>query len=150
MNKKGFIRTLEAVIAIIILLSIIYIVTPSADLNIDTPNPVAQAHKVIFSEVSVNNDFRDCILNQITNTGTTNNAEGAYAGTLITSAPCLDDINDYIEINRPNGYLYLAEICEKKESCLDADLPLEKSIYADSMLLVSDNPKLLRVYFWEK
>lgn len=149
MRKKGFIRTFEAVIAIIILLSTIYILTPKINVDIGTPNLVEQAHIAIFSEVLYNNNFRDCIVNQITTEGALNNAEGSYAGYLINES-CTSSITNFIDIHRPKGYVYLAEVCDKSESCLDDDLPVEKSIYVESVMLASNTPKLLRIYFWER
>ncbi len=149
MQKKGFIRTLEAVIAIIILLSVVYTVTPKVNLETGTPVVIKQAHKAIFSEMLVNYEFRNCILNQITTEGTLNDAEGNYLGAQITNA-CTTNIKSFIDIHRPKGYVYLAEICNKAESCLDADLPVEKSVYVESVMMVSDTPKLFRVYFWER
>ncbi len=148
-SKKGFIRTLEAVIAIIILLSFIYVITPKIRLDNEKPNIIEQAHVAIFSEVLFNNEFRDCITNKITTEGALNNAEGTYLGTTVTTQ-CASDINSFIEIHRPNGYVYLAEVCNKAESCLDEDLPVDKSVYVESVMLASSNSKLFRVYFWER
>jgi len=148
-NKKGFVRTLEAVIAIILLLSIVYMVTPERKFDISTPNKIEQAHTVIFSEVSLNQSFRNCILPNNLIIGAINNAEGQYTGTVISNS-CLDPINNFIELHRPNGYVYLAEVCNKSASCLDSNLPIDKSIFAESILLASDDPKVFRVYFWER
>ncbi|MDP3917190.1 MAG: hypothetical protein Q8Q42_02785 [Nanoarchaeota archaeon] len=147
MNKKAFIRTMEAVIAVIILLSIIYVVTPARDFDISTPNNVEQAHGAIFSEISANFAYRECILG-VSSYGAINNIE-EYSGTVITDS-CLTDINSFININTPNNYVYLAEICSQSAACLDSSLPVEKSIYTQSIMLASENPKVFRIYFWEK
>lgn len=147
MNKKGFIRTLEAVIAIIILLSIIYVVTPTRDFKITTPNNIEEAQSAIFSELLVNFTYRECILG-ISSYGAINDIQ-EYLGTVITD-PCLTDINKFIDLHRPNNYIYLAEICDQSASCLDSMLPVEKSIYSESIMLASDNPKVFRIYFWER
>ncbi len=147
-GKKGFIRTLEAVLAIILLLTLIYTLTPEPELKFIKPTPVRQAHNAILTEISVNSTFRDCLINEISVEGTINNANGIYLGTTISHA-CKDEINAYISIYRPTNFVYLAELCSRAQSCLNSPLPVEKSIYAESIMLASDNPKVFRIYFWE-
>tara|TARA_Y100000310_G_scaffold309485_1_gene353621 strand:- start:36 stop:515 length:480 start_codon:yes stop_codon:yes gene_type:complete len=158
LNKKGFIRTLEAVIAVILLLSIIYLVTPVREYDIRKPYNIDEAHNAIFTEVLANQTFRDCILNNVVCTvasgcGVLNNSEGQYTynGDQITGPNCIGNINDFIyTYNKPRGYVYLAEVCYKSASCIKGVLPIEKQIYAESIILTSENPKVFRIYFWEK
>ena len=56
-NKKGFIKTLEAVLAIIVLLSLIFTLTPKTEIDISKPNSLQQAHNIMFSEISQNISF---------------------------------------------------------------------------------------------
>ena len=160
-NKKGFIRTLEAVIAVILLLSIIFVVTPVREYNIKKPYNINEAHNTIFTEVLANQTFRNCILNKIDCTvnsgcGVLNNSEGQYTpnGDNLYNPPndaCIGDVNDFIyTYNKPRGYVYLAEVCYKSASCVKGVLPIEKQIYAESIILTSENPKVFRIYFWEK
>ena len=39
-NKKGFIRTMEAVLAIILLLTLVNTITPKQDFDISKPNSI--------------------------------------------------------------------------------------------------------------
>jgi hypothetical protein len=156
-HKKGFIRTLEAVIAVILLLSIIFLVTPVREYDILKPFNVNEAHNAIFTEVLANQTFRNCILNEIVCTvasgcGVLNNSEGQYIYNLdnISSPDCIGNLNDFIyTYNKPRGYVYLAEVCYKSASCVKGELPIDKQIYAESIILASENPKIFRVYFWE-
>ena len=66
-NKKGFIKTLEAVLAIIVLLSLIFTLTPKTEIDISKPNSLQQAHNIMFSEISQNISFRECILDLTNN-----------------------------------------------------------------------------------
>ena len=52
-NNKGFIRTLEAVIAIIIILGLIAYLIPSRELKIEIPSNVKEAREFIFNEDTV-------------------------------------------------------------------------------------------------
>lgn len=148
-NKKGFIRTLEAVIAVILLLTIIYMTAPSQEIDISKPNVITQAHSVIFSEISTNQDYRSCLLNKIISDGALNNASGQYTGSIIPHI-CIQEINNFIAPFTPHGYVYLAEVCNQAKSCLNRNIPVEKSVFAESIMLASDNPKVFRVYFWEE
>ena len=148
-NKKGFIRTLEAVFAVILLLTIIYTTTPSQEIDISKPNIITQAHSVIFAEISTNQDYRNCLLNEIVTHGALNNAKGQYSGSTVPHI-CVQEINNFIEPFTPHGYVYLAEVCNQAKSCLGRNIPAEKSVFAESIMLASDNPKVFRVYFWEE
>jgi hypothetical protein len=148
-NKKGFLHTLEAVIAIILLLSIIYIVIPKDQLESTTPNKIEQAHKGIFSEITINQEFRDCLLIDVLNFGSINELT---QNNIIkeATAPCLTHINKFIQELTPRGYVYMAEICDKSVSCTSNILSPEITIYAESIMLASKSSKVFRVYFWEK
>ncbi|MBT3262407.1 hypothetical protein HN992_03180 [Candidatus Woesearchaeota archaeon] len=145
-NKKGFIKTLEAVLAIIVLLSLIFTLTPKTEIDISKPNSLQQAHNIMFSEISQNISFRECILD-LTNNKEINSAPGFNDP---STGQCLTSINTFLETYRPHGYIYLAEVCDKSASCLEGDLPIDKQIYSESIMLASDTPKVFRIYFWER
>ena len=147
-NKKGFIKTLEAVLAIIILLSLIFTLTPKTKIDISKPISLQQAHNIMFSEISQNISFRECLLD-LTDNKEINNPQGFTGGNPSTGL-CLDHINEFLETYRPNGYVYLAESCDKSASCLIGELPIDKQIYSESIMLASDTPKVFRIYFWER
>ncbi len=150
-NKKGFIHTLEAVIAILLLLSVIYIVVPKPQPESVTPEKIDQSYKAIFSEISVNNTFRECLMQQVSGTGAINNVTEFNLFTEINPyEPCLNNINDYVQDLKPRGYVCLAEICLTSASCTANTLPAEATIYAESIMLASKTSKVFRIYFWEK
>ncbi len=147
-NKKGFIKTLEAVLAIIVLLSLIFILTPKTEIDISKPNSLQQAHNIMFSEISQNISFRDCIFTLSGNKEINNPPD--FTNGNPSSDQCLTPINNFLEAYRPHSYIYLAEVCDKSASCLTGDLPIEKQIYSESIMLASDTPKVFRIYFWER
>ena len=64
MNNKGFLRILEAVIAIIIIFMFTYYITPKDTEKIDVEGEkIKLLQKTILNEISYNENFRDCILN---------------------------------------------------------------------------------------
>ncbi|MBT4577155.1 hypothetical protein HOM13_00390 [Candidatus Woesearchaeota archaeon] len=148
-NKKGFIRTMEAVLAIILLLTLVNTITPKQDFDISKPNSIKQAHSAVLSEVSINQTFRDCLLDVTRANGALNNASSQYPERILQT-PCVISINKFIEPYTPHGYVYLAEICDQSKSCLQGTLPVEKTIFTESIMLASDNPKIFRVYFWDE
>ncbi len=141
---------MEAVLAIILLLTIINTITPKQEFDISQPNSIKQAHSAILSEISINQTFRSCLLSSSLANGALNDAKDQYAGSPILQTECIISINEFIEPYTPHSFVYLAEICDKSISCLDRDLPAEKTIFTESIMLASDNPKVFRVYFWEE
>ena len=131
-NKKGFIRTLEAVIAVVVVLTFIYVVILKAETPTgEVPFNIRDTQKFIFEEIALNDAHRNCIVSS-------------------SSGPCLcTGINQLIEGNKPAGYNYACEICNKAQSCANLDIPLDKSVYTDSIFIGKDKFKILRVYFWE-
>jgi len=144
MNKKGFIHTLEATIAVIIILSLIIILTPVKEKELQTPNRIEQSFSTIFSEISVNYTFRDCLL-----------SINSFGNLKDITEPCIGSTNifPFIEKNIPYGYNYLAEICNTATTCtsnLYNTLPVDQSVYAESTFIASDPARIFRIYFWEK
>ncbi len=145
-------HTLEAVIAILLLLSLIYFLTPKQVTQETKPEQIDQAYSVIFSEVSVNHTFRDCLIKKITSEGEINNPGSGYTSVSPLQDKCISDsnINNFIKTQTPYGYAYLAEVCKTAGSCLKGNLPIDQSIYADSILLASEESKIFRLYFWQE
>ncbi len=140
MNTKGFVRTLEAVIAIVILLGAVLILIPEEQpVTGEVPAEIQDVQSYVLQEIALNKNYRDCV--------TTSNAgyEGKCQG------GCLTPINDFIISKIPFGYTGVCELCNSAISCTNMDLPIDKSIYTDSIFLVKPPvTKVLRVYFYEK
>ena len=139
-NKKAFVRTLEAVIAILMIFGFILFTKPqlNPDAISGTPDQVKTAQQFIFSEISYNQDFRSCI------TTASNPSSGSC------TEVCGARLDNFIRPNVPFGYDYACEICETSVSCMHRDLPLDRNIYADSIFIADKHSKILRIYFWQK
>lgn len=134
MNKKGFVRTLEAVIAVIIVLGIILVVTPSRpSQDSETPATIKESQSFILDRISTDEAHRSCI-------------QTAAAGECRT--PC-QAIDLFIRDHQPKGYAYRCEICNSASTC-SPSLPLDKSLYTDSRLIATNPAKVLRLIFWEQ
>ena len=66
MNNKGFLRILEAVIAIIIIFMFTYYIMPKNTEKSDVEgDKIRLLQKTILNEISYNEGFRDCILGKL-------------------------------------------------------------------------------------
>ena len=144
MNKKGFIRTMEAVISIILLFSFIFFMSyyrlPEAN---DVPFVVKNTHEFLFEEISYNNTLRDCVIEKADDGNCAEyNAFGSDA--------CMGLVSKFIESNTPVGYQHACEICSSAVSCIQETLPIDRNVYANSLFLAATNSKIMRIYFWEE
>lgn len=136
-NKKGFVRTLESVIAVIVVLTFIYVITLKTETPTgEVPFNIKDAQKFIFQEVSFNDNYRQCIMS-------------SSPGSTCPSG-CLNQIDQLIISNRPAGFNHACEVCSTALSCSTSlGLPVDKSVYTDSIFISRDKFRILRVYFWE-
>ncbi|HLD15317.1 MAG TPA: hypothetical protein VJB94_01935 [Candidatus Nanoarchaeia archaeon] len=148
-NKKGFIRTLEAVVAIILIFSFIFFILPKrAEVENRIPENVQSSQQFILNEILYNSTFRDCIFNYNLQDQAGTNCQAISE----TNPSC--DINLFIRKELPFNYDFACEVCNQVATCIGEDVPFDKSVYANSIFLVKDplanSPKVLRVYVWQK
>lgn len=144
-NKKGYIKTLEAVIAIIIIIMVGYIlIAQPAEPAPDVPSVVKGVQKIITQSIQFNEQIR----NNLTAPALPSPQAGLPYDLL------KKDVNDTIAKNSPLGYDYACAICSNPGTCIANYLPLEKSIYMIDVLIASgdkqQNPRIVRVWFWKK
>ena len=136
-NNKGFVRTLEAVIAILIVFGFVVLLSPlNKRPQPETPFTVTDAQHFLLEEVALNTTFRTCITGAATTGACTNG--------------CLARVDQFIKEHTPPGYQHGCELCQRASSCTTTALPLDKSIFTDSVFISGDTSKILRVYFWEQ
>ncbi len=133
-NKQGFLKTLEAVIAIIMILGFVYVVTPKQQKPETTPFNILDVQRFVLTEVAMNETFRNCI--------TTSQPSSCGTG-------CLQQIDAFIDQNTPSGYENACEVCARAISCSTNPLPLDRSVFTDSIFVShTTTSKVFRVYFW--
>lgn len=138
MNNKGFIRTLEAVIAVIIILGIILAVAPEKNKQESaTPANVREAQSFILNQIATNNQYRDCIIKTT--------VEGECSIVCIGIA----NVDTLVRDNVPKQYDYRCEICNSASTC-SGPLPLDKSLYTDSRFIATNPARIVRLIFWEQ
>lgn len=137
-TKKAYIRTIEAVVAIVLLLFASYLVTPKELLNPRaTPYVVESAQKYVLSQATNNESLRKIIIDY-SDTGLANRS-----------------LNGIIENRLPAGYKYSSVICTNPD-CVT--LPeLQTSVYTNDILITGTETgtgkqvlRLVRVWFWRE
>lgn len=132
-SKKSFLRTLEAIIAIGIMLAFIAAMSPRTSYS--EKKQIQESLRILEHDDA----FRNCALSGSgSNGGAASNVECAY-----------DYINDFI----PNNYNYNITI-SSDENELFAELPPDKQIYSDSVMIAGNstyyNATIIRVYYWQR
>ncbi len=140
MNKKGWIKILEAFISILLIISVGLIVINRGGVSGDISNEVYEKEILILREVQLNNTLRESILN---------------------SEPPIEwddadfpaNVKDKINEKTP-GYLECnAKICKINSDCILEEHSRE-NIYAESVIITSSletySPKQLKIFCWMK
>lgn len=134
LNKRAWLKIIEAVIAILIVIgAVIYIISANAP-NRDIGTNVYEKEKFILNTLNKDNNQRTKIIT--TNTGSNN------------------DVNDFIKNLIPLTWNFETNICEIGEICESTMAPKDKEIYVSEVVITSDlteyKPKKLRLFIWEK
>jgi hypothetical protein len=136
MNKRGYIRTLEAVIAIIIILVFVFTVLQPKYKKESEPAEIKLLQDTIINELEENDNYRYYILT------------GDQTG--------IDGIKDYIDdmIGEVGDYEDYLHIQESNEPLAIPTLPEEVKIYAKGIMVSATlesgyNPKIVVLYLWE-
>ncbi len=128
-NKKGFIKTLEAIVAIIILIVFISVFIRRDEIikKDDEKSIVASS---LLSEIQDNDILRGCVL--------------------IKDKNCIDN---YLNESITNRYYYNFSICDLGGSCLVPSLP-KTDVYVKSIVVSSNlttkESRIIRVYLWNR
>ncbi len=137
-GKKAYIRTLEAIIAIVILLFGTFALTPKQPVNPqETPYVIQSLQNYVVTQATDNKSLRDMIINYDTQTNLVNQS-----------------LKGIIESKLPPAYDYRVTVC-MDPSCVS--LPeLQTSVYTDDVLIAGQTTakksvlRLVRVWFWPK
>lgn len=133
MNRRGYIKTLEAVISIVGILFFTLSVTPR-----ELPNPnevpfmVGNALSYVTATLESDEAIRSQVLNSMGN----------------------ESINALISNNVPSGYSYEFQVC-KDTTCLAQTPPPDVSVYSEDIIIAgtdaSGDPQvyIIRVWMWQ-
>ena len=147
MNKKGFIRTLEAVLAVIVIFIFIYSVGRggySGDRDVES---IKSLQESILGEISRNDEFRDCIVTATAEEIKQINNEGGMG---------CPEVKVFIESALPPRFLkeYKFNVCDPAR-LQDCSLPSLSGIeiYTSAVIITSSikdggeySPRILRLW----
>ncbi len=139
-NKKGYIKTIEAIIAILILLGFFIYMLPNEPIGkAPVPEDIRLMQSIILEEISNNQAYRDCLINDSPDTICT---------------PVTPSLKEFIEktINPTDIslYSYSFQACSAP-NCPPPDLSGAgtKQIYiADSILTDGSTYVIVRLFIW--
>lgn len=145
MNKRGFIRTLEAIIAVIIVFVFIYYVGSSSDKEYRTLESIKTLQESILSEISKNDGFRDCIVNSQNIQEIKNNGKEC------------PEIGKFIEDNLPTRFKtrYRFNVCDPNQMKTCSLPSIEGGeVYTSAVVITSSlgsktySPRILRLWLY--
>ncbi len=135
MNKKGWIKIVEAFIAILLVAGVLLFVINRGYIGkTDISERVYQAQLSILREIELNDTLR----------------------TEILSAPLDGDVPDEVinKINerKPDYLTCTSKICKMDVICESDETPLDKDIYAQPVAIAAEgstfNPRQLKLFCW--
>jgi hypothetical protein len=131
MDKKGFMKTLEALVAVVILTVFLVYVAVRIDRDQpEAPDDIKLVQDTVMSKISENEFYRNC-----------------------TIKDDRDCVNLLINSTIPLNLNYTFKICPSI-NCDLPDLPEDIEIYADSLILSSTLDEkditVLNLYIWRK
>ncbi len=131
-SKKGWLRILEAFIAIILITSVLVVLYSR---TIERPRRVEEIYNLqetILGEVASSNKLREAVINNRT-----------------------EEIKSFIERRIPGGFNFTIEICEVNEICELGEYREEgEEVYSSERIISSTleiyQPKKLKIFMWEE
>lgn len=126
MVKQGYVKTLEAVVAIVVVLLFIFSFGLSnIGIGDTTPKTVKNSQEFIFKTILNNDTLRHGVLSE----------DGDIIGNVVVN-------------NIPYGYNYQIQFC-KSADCSVPSLP-SKTIYIDTLYVSEENNfRVLKLFVWE-
>lgn len=102
LKRKGFIRTLEAIIAIVIILVVSFTIISRSSAEVSSvPSVVVASQNIIIQSLNLNETIRDCVLDDLCNT------ESGL-------------VSDLLEAYQPPGYEYAFRVCTTPNCVCDS------------------------------
>ena len=158
-NKKAYIRTVEAIIAIVLILTfIVYIWPKESQVESKIPRDIELTLDRTINEFQYNEGCRICILqiNLISSLTAQEIQDLADDDTIKT---CYNKLNDFIKNNIPQTLLYYLSICSVEGYCAPSDIEVnlpKENVYTKGAFIstttIEQNPdsKTVKLYIWRK
>jgi hypothetical protein len=130
-NKHGWIRILEAVLAIMLITSVVLVLYTKQQQKPDLNDYVYRFQSKILSDISFNNTLRNAVFINDT-----------------------DLLNSYAQSQLPSNFNFEIKICDiNSGSCTISEI-VTKDVYANEVIISTNlqvySPKKVRLFLWEK
>ncbi len=129
-RKKGWLRIIEAFIAVLIVTSVLTILVTRQQRQQNEVQQIYEMQRNILKQISLNETLRSEILQEKK-----------------------DSTENFIREVLPFYWNFTIKICEVSEFC-GMPFSVDKDVYADEILITSNltyyNPRKLKFFIWEK
>jgi len=131
MNKKGWMKVLEAVIAITLIIGVLVYIMATTITEKDMSGVVGEKERYILDAISKDDSLRNDIVSE------------KY-----------DNVNLTIKGMISTNWEFDTKICELDNICSSINTPVDKDVYVSEVVVVSNKtsyiPKKLRLFIWMK
>ena len=137
-NKRGWLRILEATIAVLLVSGVmLFVYSRGIEENTGAVDYIESLQKQILGDISLRSDLRGYVLSE----------SGSY----------LVLLEDYVSLRIPGAFGHKLRVCDLGDSCkLDSVMfseTLDKNVYVDEVIISADfgdySPKKVRLFVWE-
>ena len=158
-NKKAYIRTVEAIIAIVLILTFtIYIWPKESQVESKIPREIELTLSRIINEFQYNEEYRSCILQiKLIRSLTVQEIQGLEIDDTIKR--CYNELSAFVKDNIPQTLLYSLSICSVEGYCAPSDIEVnlpKENVYTKGAFIstttTEQNPdsKTVKLYVWRK
>lgn len=137
MNKSGWIRITEAVVAILIMASVLIVLYTNGAPQVSYTDYVYDLQIRLLMDVADSPSLRNATLHS------NDSINGNHP-----------DLIRYFKDTIPQNFNFTIIVCNLSATSCNADINTEREVYVEDRIISSNlevySPKLLRLYIWEK
>lgn len=146
-NKKGFVKIIEASIAVLIIASILLIlINQNVSQTEDIEERIYDIQDSVFREIQLNDSLREEIVN-VEDSDLPVEWEEFDDGIV----PELEGIKNKIETRIPSNLECVAKLCNPSNNC-ELNEDIEENVYSRDLILAATletyNPRRLKLFCW--
>ena len=149
-GKKGFLRTMEAVVAILLVLGFLLYILPRRPVYAEStmPEGIESSRDFILTEIMNNKEIRECVGSAVIASGMSkdNSCSSTYNDCSASLIPVLDR-------HLLPGFEYACEICTTVAPCYPLPTKtIDRTIYPGAVFMYfgGSNVRYVRIYFWRE
>ena len=153
-NKKGYIKTIESVIAIIIIITVSFAIIPQyLDKPPEPPLNVQDSMNYINQKVENDDYVRDTLVPWDGSSYPSTWPRNEFGTIPDGQHPIEDYLTSLVEQGVPPLYDFACAACATPHLCI-VNTPIDRNVYPTEVFIASgggeQDPKLVRVWLWER